>query len=109
MRGRRSSHPALLRARATPATQAHLEALDGAGVASTGPAGVIVSSWRYLARAERRAAADRTCLLHFAAAARSVRDPRLQSGPWEVSLRTDFGSIRALSVTYMHMCMHMYM
>ena len=45
------------------ATQAHLEALDGADVVSVGPAGVITSSWRCSARAERRAAADRTGLL----------------------------------------------
>ena len=40
---------------------------------SVGPAGVITSSWRCSARAERRAAADRAGLLHsLAAAARSV-------------------------------------
>eukprot|EP00964_Phaeocystis_antarctica_P039273 scaffold22465_cov60-Phaeocystis_antarctica.AAC.3 len=37
---------------------------------STGPAGVIASSWRCSARAERRAAADRTGLLHSLAARR---------------------------------------
>ena len=69
------------------ATQAHLEALDGADVVSVGPAGVITSSWRCSARAERRAAADRTGLLHSLAAA-APRAPRLPSGRWEASKRT---------------------
>ena len=75
VRGRRSSHPAPRRCEATSATQAQLEALDGAGVVSVGPAGVITSSWRCSARAERRAAADRTGLLHARRAA--PRAPRL--------------------------------
>jgi len=80
---------------APSATQAHLEALDGAGVVSVGPAGVITSSWRCSARAERRAAADRTGLLHSLAAA-APRAPRLQSGRRDVSLRT--GCVYAPSV-----------
>eukprot|EP00964_Phaeocystis_antarctica_P010149 scaffold5556_cov62-Phaeocystis_antarctica.AAC.2 len=85
-----------------PATQAHLKALDGDDVVSVGPAGVITSSWRCSARAEHRAAADRTGLLHsLAAAARSVpASQRLQSGRRDVSLRTGSASIRALSVAY---------
>ena len=73
VRGRRSSCPAPPRCERTPATQAHLEALDGADVVSVGPAGVITSSCRCSARAERRAAADRTGLLHSLAAARASK------------------------------------
>ena len=73
VRGKRSSRPAPPRCERTSATQAHLAAFDGAAVASAGPAGVIASSCRCSARAERRGAADRTCPLHsLAAAARSV-------------------------------------
>ena len=105
MRGRRTSHPALSRCEATSATQAHRKALDGADVVSVGPAGVITSSWRCSARAERRAAADRTGLLHsLAAAARSVpASQRLQSGRRDVSLRTGCEK-SPLSVTYMYTC-----
>ena len=80
-RGRRSSRPAPPRCERTSATQAHLEAIDGAGVASTGPAGVIASSWRCSARAEHRAAAGCTGLLHSLAEGGrrpygQTRDPR---------------------------------
>ena len=51
-------------------------------VVSVGLAGVIALSWHCSARAERRAAADRTGLLHSlsAAARSSVCEPRLQIG-----------------------------
>ena len=66
---------------------------------SVGPAGVITSSWRCSARAERRAAADRTCLLHSLAAA-APRAPRLQSGRREASSRTGYREYtRAIHVT----------
>ena len=73
---------------------------------SVGPAGVITSSWRCSARAERRAAADRAGLLHSLAAAARLRagEPKVQSGRRDVSLRTGL-CIRALSVTYMYMYM----
>ena len=107
VRGKRSSRPAPPRCERTPATQAHLEALDGADVVSVGPAGVITSSWRCSARAERRAAAGRTGLLHSLAAALRARGLQERSvGRWDVGdsrlahARREFFAARRLQ--YVH-------